>query len=82
MGMLPSELGFESPPPSDASFVGDGYDFELYYYKPMFSGDSFHTKQVGQDYVDLTEDGSTMRYFVTTITTDMFNQKDELVCGR
>lgn len=45
-------------------------------------GDSFHTKQVGQDYVDLTEDGSTMRYFVTTITTDMFNQKDELVCGR
>ena len=80
MGMLPSELGFESPPPGDSSYVGDGYDFELYYYKPIYSGDEFHTKVVGQDYTDLTEDGSTMRFFVTCITTDMYNQKDELVC--
>ena len=80
MGMLPSELGFESPPPGDASFVGDGYDFELYYYKPIFSGDTFHTKKMAQEYVDLTEDGSTTRFFITCITTDMFNQREELVC--
>ena len=79
MGFLPRELGFECPP-GDRTYVGDGYDFELYYYAPVFSGDSFRTKKVSQTYTDLTEAGSTTRFFVTCITTDMFNQRDELVC--
>ncbi len=80
MSMLPSELGFECPPSGDKTYVGDGYDFELYYYRPSFSGDSFHSEIVSQSYQDLTEDGSTTRFFVTCITCHMYNQRDELVC--
>lgn len=79
MAMLPSEVGFESTPPSKA-LVGDGYDFELYYYKPIFSGDSFTTKVVGRDYTDLTDDGSDFRFIIAKITSEMYNQKGEMVC--
>ncbi len=79
MGGLPSELGFESSW-SGKPVVGDGYDFELYYYKPIFSGDSFTSRTTGLDYVDLTVDGSDVRYFITTITSEMTNQKGQMVC--
>ena len=82
MGMapLPAEIGFENTPPRDEAYVGDGYDFELYYLAPIFSGDYFHNKPGERDWVDLTEDGSTIRFIVTTVTTYMYNQRDELVC--
>lgn len=78
MSMFPSELGWEAFPPS-TPMLGDGYDFELYYYQPIFAGDSFTTKIVGQECTDLTEDGSTVRYFIRVITTEMYNQKGKLV---
>jgi len=78
MAQLPSELGFESQ--SGKVYVGDGYDFELYYYKPIFSGDSFTSKTISLDYVDLTEDGSTTRFIIAIVTSEMYNQKGEMVC--
>jgi hypothetical protein len=79
MAALPSELGFESRGPGDP-LVGDGYDFELYYYKPIFSGDSFTTKTTGLDLVDLTEDGADYRFMIAIVKAEMFNQKNEMVC--
>lgn len=79
MGMFPSELGFEAFPPQ-YPLLGDGYDFELYYYQPIFAGDSFTSKTVKQEYTDLTEDGSDLRYFIRVITTEMYNQKGQMVC--
>jgi hypothetical protein len=79
MAMLPSELGDEARPSGDP-LVGDGYDFELYYYKPIFAGDSFTSKAVAQDCVDLTVDGSTTRYFIAIVEAEMYNQKNEMVC--
>jgi hypothetical protein len=79
MAQLPGELGSEARP-SGKALVGDGYDFELYYYKPIFAGDSFTSKVISQDYVDLTEDGSTLRYFIAIVESEMYNQKNEMVC--
>ena len=80
MAQLPSELGFESTPSTDP-LVGDGYDFELYYYKPIFHGDKFHNGPMYDRGVeDLTVDGSTLRYFIVWYSVNMYNQNDELVC--
>lgn len=79
--MLPSELG-EMGYPAAYPIVGDGYDHEVYYYKPIYPDDVLTVVPTGNDYVDITPvQGDIRRVILLICKGDVYNQKGEKVAA-
>lgn len=76
---VPPELGVQARP-DGSTFVGDGYDHEDRYFKPVFPGDKLRSKTVGGDVIDITDPaGSIKRRMIFVDKCEIYNQNDELV---
>lgn len=66
---------------NDDFTIGRGLDHEMTYYKPILVGDTIYSKVTKQDFIDVTEGGSTMRKFRVIGECELYNQNDEKVAG-
>ncbi|MBE6992303.1 MAG: hypothetical protein E7430_06975 [Ruminococcaceae bacterium] len=76
---IPEELGAQMRP-DGTTYIGDGYDHEDLYFKPVFPGDTLTAKNTGWDIIDITDpEGSIKRRMIFIDECEVYNQNGELV---
>lgn len=77
-GMLGKEMGIPTHP--DYAYIGDGYDHEFRYYKPIYGDEELAVSVIGASYMDITpSEGSEIRGIILIIETEMKNSAGEVV---
>lgn len=78
-GTFPKELGTVSRP-DGTSYIGDGYDHEDLYYRPIYPGEKLTMGPIKRDFYDATPaEGSTKRILIMINECDVFDEKGEVV---
>ena len=76
---------FGDPICPDYTYIGDGYDHEIFYYKPIVPEDSYTIRPKNRSHMltDITPKcGSEIRGLILKNETEMVNQRGEIVaCG-